>query len=193
MHADNDTPPARRPAHDPELARRALDLKLSAGLSHDQIGRELGISVATVSRLLSNAERLLTRPPREVVMRELLDLAWMEDELRREWLRSCQNKQSVTIKDGEDGVTETQKTEFKHGDAAIMRALLQVKHRRAALLGLDAPKKVNVTQEHSQTVVAVVLPVLLEWCQSVGVPPDRIEELAERLEQATTELPEVSR
>lgn len=184
MPPDNTTtPPA---SHDPALARRAVDLKLSAGLTAEEIAAELGISRATASRLLANAERLLTLPPEVVRMRELLDLEWVEEELRTAWRRSTEDKVTVNLVD-EDGpkgrkVGETTKTEGQAGDSSLLRTFLMAKQRRAALLGLDAPKKVHVLEEHRQAVIAVLLPAILEGCLELGLEPKQIEVLASRIE-----------
>ena len=120
------------PAHKNKLAaqlreRQALDLRLK-GCDYGEIGRKLKISGAGAYKILM---RVLDRWKEE--------FAETVPQVRQMELQRC----DVMLKALEKGV--------RRGDTKSIQTALKVGERRARLLGLDAPVKVNPMDDEGRT------------------------------------------
>jgi hypothetical protein len=70
----------------------------------------------------------------------------VEQEAWEQWRRSCGDAVSKTVEESPDGkVRTTDKTERQTGNPALLEKILAAMNRRANLLGLDAPKRTELS------------------------------------------------
>lgn len=132
---------------------QAVQMRLD-GWGLQAIADEVGYKDASSARkaIMRGLDRL--SPPaniEELRRRELQKLDWIEEEVRVQWSRSCENKESKTVKTKPDGTEVTERVEGQSGNQALIHQFIAVIDRRAKLLGLDAP---ILTQTQTQVINA---------------------------------------
>lgn len=105
-----------------------------------------------------------------VKRRELAGLDEQEKELWEAWEKSKKETIKQTIEQrtrggrNKNGTVQRIEKELKHGDPAYMRLILEVRQRRAKLLGLDAADKMELTGQDGE---ALFQPDALEALERV--------------------------
>lgn len=126
------------------LAQR--DLKIwqmrGSGMSHSDIGKALDLSIRAVSAALSRQARKLNREAAydypEVMRLELERL----DKLQASIWPLAQHRK-ITLGDGSEVVVEP--------DLKAVETLLKISQDRRKLLGLDAPQRLDISQDVKHT------------------------------------------
>ena len=136
-----------------EREGRAVQLRLE-GRTLQEIATELGYAVRSSARfaIFRGMERL--SPPENLESLRAIEVARtyeVEHEAWEQWYRSTEDavKESTKTRAGDDEtgevVTETTRTvEGQAGNPALLAAIVKAMERRAKLLGLDAPEKIDV-------------------------------------------------
>jgi len=148
------------------LARKreedAIRLRLE-GLTLEEIAKRLGYSnrSSVLVAIIRARSRLCPIPQiEELRNREVASTYEIEREAWEQWFRSMENKKSETVKEsavdtGQNGdalKVETQKkTEGQCGNPAYLEKILMAQARRARLLGIDKPLKID--WEHKGRVI----------------------------------------
>lgn len=124
------------------------------GLSYEQIGDRLGVHKSQISRDLAKVRQewreSADRATGEWVAQELARLEAIEAEAWAAWKRSTQDRQTVTKETGPRGgamvtVKTTTRTDGQAGDAALLAKVLDCVKQRREMLGLDVPKRTEVS------------------------------------------------
>ena len=138
-----------------QLRPKVVKLYLE-GLTQRQIGKEVGLTQSSISKLiqasLRNWQESELANVEQYVRDELERLAIIEARAWEGWERSCEDAVRVTTKAIEvepkdkeaakiPGVERTTTREGQAGDARFLEVALKCVAKRCALLGLDAPKE----------------------------------------------------
>ena len=121
-----------RDARTAEKANQALALR-RAGATYRQVGEQLGIAQSYAHELVGNAIADIPRENAEAVLS--LELERLDRDLRR--CEAAHDKLEPRVKAGEDAAI-----------TAMLRVMDRTRHiqdRRAAYLGLDAPKRTELS------------------------------------------------
>lgn len=132
---------------DYEVAQ-AVDLVLS-GKTTREAGAIMGMSHEAVRTRIKKAreiyrETYIAAKMGEWVGGQLLRLDHIQRQAMLAWHRSIGQVITRTTKDGENGSEVTEKIENQAGDPRYLDTYLRAEQRRAELLGLDAPKRLDV-------------------------------------------------
>jgi DNA-binding CsgD family transcriptional regulator len=127
---------------------RAIVLHLALrGWSYTRIAEQLGIAPSKVSAYLTDA-MLDAAPPDGIEALRTLELRRLDEQARICWeqyCRSCEDAVTeTTTTDPEGGETTKRETKPQSGNPAYQRVLNDISKRRAAILGLDVPARVEV-------------------------------------------------
>lgn len=141
--------PLKKQLETDEEAAECMRMAL-AGKSCRVIGEELGINKGTVSdriRRARNAFRAahLVNKYEEYVSDQLQRLDWIQREAAEAWHRSVGQAVTITTKTGDGDEETTRKVETLAGDPRYLDTILKAEQRKADLLGLDAPRRVEIT------------------------------------------------
>lgn len=139
---------------------KAIILQLTlAGQSVADIADKLGHKPSYISRLLLEAirEAVPSVPLEDEIRFELAKMQKLERAAWEQFQRSCEDKESVTETEGSEGTTVSRKTEGQSGAPGYLKILVDVSKRRAELLGLNAPKKAEVTKNERRLHIQEVI------------------------------------
>jgi predicted transcriptional regulator len=128
--------------------QKVAEMYLS-GSYQSSIADKLGIDQATVSRDLAELRKeWLERSINHVDQKKAIELAKL-DRLEvtywEAWERSKQNARTVIKRHTPDGNSTERKIEQKVGNPTFLEGVLKCIDRRCQLLGLDAPKRTEMT------------------------------------------------
>jgi hypothetical protein len=147
-------------------ARRleALGLRLQ-GKTYAAIGDAMGITdVAAwklVMRALDDQEKQLSEDVEKVRALEIHKLIRIEDEAWKAWERGIGKKQKTITERNQGGKGAVAKarieTEELNGDPRYLAVILDCQQRRARLLGLDAPAKIEGSGPGGGPLIEVVI------------------------------------
>jgi len=152
------------------------------GHTQTEIGQLLGVDQSTISRDLKAIDEDLKAQAREnletIKARELAKIEHREREAWKAWDRSQKDKTSIAVEneglEGSDGATTavvttkvktTKKTEAQAGDPRFLEQVGDCGKARRQLLGLDAPKKITLTDEQAAAKLS----------EALGVPPEALK------------------
>lgn len=121
------------------------------GMYQQQIADELGVDQATVSRDLAELRKeWLDRSINHIQQKKADELSRI-DQLERTywdaWERSKENAETIIDRQTPGGRIFETKTEGQVGNPSFLAGVQWCINRRCELLGLDAPKKQEVTSE----------------------------------------------
>jgi DNA-binding transcriptional regulator LsrR (DeoR family) len=129
------------------------------GMFQTQIAEELGVNQATISRDLEALRKdWRTNSVDNFDQRVQIELAktdQLELEYWKAWKRSLRNAETVIASIGPQGPTSTRKTVGQSGNPAFLEGVLKCIQKRCDLLGLDAPKKTDLTSGGEKIVVTL--------------------------------------
>lgn len=132
-----------------EKLERIVKLRLD-GWTLDAIAKEMGYATAFgVRQALLRAISKAPPPPNIEALRqkELAVCDEVEREAWEQWYRSTKSSNSRTEAETKDGTFVTEKTEDQSGNPALLDKVLKAAERRAKLLGLDAPQRIDLKKE----------------------------------------------
>ncbi len=136
---------------DQKLADRAKIAELLLkGWKQAAIARDLNLSVSTVCRdaqdIREEWKATALEDTATLVNKELQELDLLKSELYEAWDRSKLDK-SVTTKSGGEGKGSnvSLKRETQEGNPAFLKLLIEISKERRELLGLNAPKKTQMS------------------------------------------------
>jgi len=120
------------------------------GKTHAEIAESMGVHRSVISRdlkALREEWRAKAQEHTDVwIAEELARLAAVEAEAWAAWKRSTLDRQSLTRETGAVGGTKTiERTEGQAGDSAILGKILDCIKQRRELLGLDQPKRTELS------------------------------------------------
>ena len=153
-----------------ETKERVAELYLE-GNTQREIATQLGITPGRVERILEKAQDDWKKPAMRTVLEqravELARLAQIESEARKEWDRSKLPKQT-TMKQKQTGQSgdgkpasdklQVQTTETgQTGDPRYLAEIQKCIDARAKLLGLYAPKKIDLKMEEQREMAAILV------------------------------------
>lgn len=132
------------------------------GIPLEEIRRTL--KIPTVDRTLTYLRRALRKynlPPDQVEELRAVAVATCE-EVKRQAFEAFEKSQKdavtiVTKTDAKGNVTVTETRKGQAGEAAYLRVVLEAVRRYANLLGLDMPKKVDITKDERLQVYETVV------------------------------------
>ncbi len=143
----------RSPAEIERHRRLISDLYLQ-GLLQAEIAARIGVGQATVSRDLKALRKEWLKDSKadfgQAKAKELAKIDRLEREYWQAWRRSCQDAETTTQKGvtAADKVTRKEVSKTAKGQAGDSRFLAGVQwciERRCKILGIDAPKSVDMT------------------------------------------------
>lgn len=119
------------------------------GMYMAQIAEEMGVDTATVSRDLSELRKeWLDRSINHIDQKKAIELAKLdrlEITFWDAWERSRENAETQIEKDTPQGHHSETRSVGQSGNPAFLEGVLKCIDRRCAILGLDAPKKIQAT------------------------------------------------
>ena len=130
------------------------------GMYMAQIAEELGVDTATISRDLSELRKeWLDRSINHVEQKKADELARI-DQLERTywdaWERSKENAKTITKKKTPAGDISERKTEGQVGNPAFLTGVQWCINKRCEILGLEAPKRSEITGKDGESIVFVI-------------------------------------
>jgi len=158
---------------DIERDRRNISRMYLQGMLQAEIAEELGVSQSTVSRDLSyiqkqwQQERINNVDERKRI--ELAKIDNLELEYWEAWKHSLENAEVQTVekqgiihdKDGKiigSRVKQIDRQEGQAGDPRFLQGIQWCIEKRCELLGLDAPKKTDLTSDGKPVAVNIYIP-----------------------------------
>jgi hypothetical protein len=119
------------------------------GEYQSEIAAKLNVDQATVSRDLTELRKeWLDRSINHIDQKKAIELAKL-DKLEvtywEAWERSQKNAETTIERETVKGTFEEHKTEGRDGNPAFLEGVLKCINKRCELLGLDAPKRTDLT------------------------------------------------
>lgn len=137
--------------------RRNIGRMYLKGMIQADIAKELKLSQPTVSneiKLLVNEWRKeRVNDINEAKQRELAKLDNLELEFWEAWVRSQDDAVTRTEGFGQQGRIDQTKTTGQVGNPAFLDGVLKCIDRRCAILGVDAPKKIEGAGENGEILI----------------------------------------
>ncbi len=146
---------ARRSRSQLERDRREIARRYLRGDIQADIASDLGINQSTVSRdLAAIQEQWREERVHDINERKNIELARV-DELEREywqaWEKSKEDEQTKkAVKRGDKDVRQEITVKGQVGDASYLRGVQWCIEKRCQILGLDAPKNIDLTSDGKQ-------------------------------------------
>lgn len=144
-----------------ERRRQAWDLRVREHLTEEQIAARLDVAQSTISRdLAATTQTLAAGLKAEAEARRALQVAQLEAigaDALAEYQRSKQDAEVYIESDGPNGSTTRTERRGRLGDAALLSVALKALADVRALLGLDAPKRAEVTGRDGQPIEVTTL------------------------------------
>lgn len=132
-----------------EKITRIIALRLD-GWTLDAIAKEMGYAgPCGVRSVLMRAMAKVPPPPNaeELRQRELAVCDEVEREAWEQWYRSTKDARSRIEAETKDGTFVTKRVEGQSGNPALLDKVLKAAERRAKLLGLDAPQRIDLKKD----------------------------------------------
>jgi len=160
-------PRGTRPKTDIAARRREVGRLYLQGKTQPEIAVELAISQPTISRDLKALRDEWLQSAlvdlNEAKSKELAKVDALELEYWDGWRRSCEDAETVKQKGkaaGEGGkpqVTDVEKTaKGQAGDPRFLQGIQWCINKRCEILGIDAPKRTDITSDGKSIVVRLV-------------------------------------
>lgn len=129
--------------------RREVAERYLRGLYMAQIAEELGVDTATVSRDLAELRKeWLDRSINHIDQKKAEELAKidrLEVEYWNAWKRSQENAETIIDKDTPKGHVYERRVTGQSGNPSFLDGVMECIKKRCEILGLDAPKKADLT------------------------------------------------
>jgi hypothetical protein len=152
-------------------------MMLRRGMTQDMIAEELELSQSTVSVdlkvVLTRMKAQLTEDTKVYVAQKLAEYAEVKKEAWHAWERSKATYRRKRVRDAETGGFEENETTAQNGDKAYLETVLRCIAGERALLGLDAPKELQLQGKMQATTFD--WSVLARGIPDDGEVPDEVE------------------
>jgi transposase len=159
-----------------ENRRQQVSDKYLRGMPQMQIADELGVNQATISRDLAELRKeWLERSINHIDQKKAIELAKLdrlEVTFWEAWELSLKDVETITEEvGGKYGPKTTTRREGQSGNPAFLEGVLKCINKRCELLGLDAPKRTELTGARGEPLKVHLEYVTRNYDQAAGLPP----------------------